>query len=427
MDPTASPAPVDPAPQEPERFYFRVLDDILFVFDADRETAHVLNAAAARFFLALPESFADPAALAQAAGLPADAGLDDCLAAWNAFGWIERDATGRVRLCGRAPRDADPAPMSLPETAAAATPVEQLQVRLGGRSIEVRLFAEGMPATVEDADDGTFAHAANVAGGRRLFGFFGGLLDPEPQRHAPVAILDLIVGPEAFTLRCGGRVLRTERAVVAVGKARAWLLDLAYDDPPPRIFIHAAVLANEAGSVVMAGVSGAGKSTLSAYLVSRGWRFGADDSPALGFVDGVAVVLPCPGAINLKPGSLAPLAPYYPQLAALPLIGTGEKRGRYLPVPADRHLPPRGPANVIRGFVFPRFEVGSPTRVEAISPSRALLQLMEAEFDLAENAGAAELDAFFDTLERLPHHAIIYSDLAEMERTLARLVAGESA
>ncbi|TCK30264.1 hypothetical protein EV667_0352 [Ancylobacter aquaticus] len=433
------PATVDTDPgarsAEP-RFYFRVLDDVLFVFDKDRDMAHALNAAAARLFLTLPDAFVTPTALGEASGLGTQ-DLRDCLGAWEAFGWIERDGAGRVRLRDeRAPRPDETRATSL-VPAGDESLVDRYQVRLAGSSVAFRLFVSGGgsegpggeaalddPSAFDDAPDPD-CFAARLASGRRMFGFFGGFLDPAPDRHPPLATIHLVVTPDGFLLRCGPRRLFTEKVAVAVGKVRLWLLDLVYRHPRPCVFVHGAVLATTAGAVVMAGVSGAGKSTLSAYLVTRGWRFGTDDSLALGFRDGEAVVLPCPGAINVKSGSYPTLLPFHPQLAALPLIGVGEKRGRYLPVPLALHLGPEGGENHVRCFVFPRFEAGAPTRVAAISSSQALLELMDAEFDLAEEAGAAEFDAFFDTLDQLPRYAIVYSDLFEMEAVLRRLVAGE--
>ncbi|RTL98758.1 hypothetical protein EJV44_06420 [Ancylobacter aquaticus] len=409
------------------RFYFRVLDDLLFVFDREREMAHALNAPAARLFLSLPDSFIAAAALGQAAALgPQD--LHDCLNAWETFGWIERDGAGLVRLTGRSPPGSDPPSPTGPAPGAGETLIESGQVRLAERSVAFRLLVGGAPTQSGGAEPGDAdMFASRLASGRRMFGFFGGFLDPAPERHPPVATIDLVVSPEGFLLRCGARLLFTDQVVIAVGKARLWLLDLTYRDPRPSVFVHGAGLATNEGSMVLAGVSGAGKSTLSAYLVTRGWRFGTDDSLALGFHDGEAVVLPCPGAINVKPGSTPILLPFHPQLATLPLIGVGEKRGRYLPVPLALHLGAEGGENHVRCFIFPRFAAGSPTRVTALSPAQALLELMEAEFDLAEEAGAAEFDAFFDTLERLPRYAIVYSDLVEMEAVLRRLVAGEDA
>ncbi|SCW68958.1 hypothetical protein [Ancylobacter rudongensis] len=416
------------------RFYFRVLDDLLFVFDREREMAHALNAPAARLFLSLPDAFTAPAALGEAAALgPQD--LHDCLAAWGTFGWTERDEAGRVRLKGHSPPDPDPPSPTGPAPGADETLIESGQVRLAERSVAFRLLVGESPTPIgaagavardaEPADADMLA--SRLASGRRMFGFFGGFLDPLPDHHPPVATIDLVVSQEGFLLRCGARLLFSDQVVIAVGKARLWLLDLAYRDPRPSVFVHGAGLATDEGSMVLAGVSGAGKSTLSAYLVTRGWRFATDDSLALGFRQGETVVLPFPGAINIKPGSLATLLPFHPQLAALPLIGEGEKRGRYLPVPLHLHLRTDGAEKRVRGFVFPRFEPGAPLRVEPLSAARALLELMEAEFDLAETAGAAELDAFFDTLERLPRYAIVYSNLAEMEAALRRLVAGADA
>ena len=416
------------------RFYFRALDDLLFVFDQHREMAHALNAPAARLFLALPETFLPPAALGEEASVPGADDLDACLGAWESFGWIERDAAGRVRLRpdgtdSPAPPPVADAPLAGAPASRPATLMQQCQVRLADRSVVLRLLAAtprpGRAGAAEGFD-------ARLASGERLMGFFGGFPDPAPERHVPLATLDVIVAEDGFTLRSisNGAVTRrlfAREAAQAIGKLHLWLLDLVYRDPSPALFVHAAVLSTAAGALMMAGVSGAGKSTLSAYLVAHGWRFGTDDSPAIAFVDGRAVVLPYPGAISLKPGSLDVLAPFYPGLATLPLIGRGEKRGRYLPVPPDRHMPAHGPENRLACLVFPRFAAGAPTRVEPIGAARALLELMDAEFDLAETAGAAELDAFFDALERLPRYSIVYGDLAEMEAVLRRLVAGEGA
>lgn len=416
-------------PSAEPRFYFRVLDDVLFVFDQHREMAHALNAPAARLFLALSDSFRPAAALGAEAAVDDADDLAACFGAWEELGWIERDGTGQVRLRPSGTQAAPAGPRAPKAESRPAELLQQIQVRLAGTSVALRLLATGRrggeatpPACL----------AIRLATGERLMGFFSGFLDPDPIHHTPLATIDIIVVEEGFALRCvsGGAITRqlfTEEASQAVGKSHLWLLDLVYRDPPPAVFVHAAVLSTADGALMMAGVSGAGKSTLSAYLVAQGWRFGTDDSPAIAFSGGEAVVLPCPGAISLKPGSLEALAPFYPGLAERPRIGSGEKRGCYLPVPLERHMPPHGPENRLACLVFPRFEPGAATRVEPIGPARALLELMDAEFGLAEPAGAAELDAFFDALERLPRYAVTYSDLAEMEAVLRRLLAGTPA
>lgn len=408
-----------------ERFYFRVVDDSLFVFDGAMDVARVLNASAARLFLCLPDAFAEPALVAREAGLEAEADWRGCLAQWAGLGWVETDAAGRVRLARRVhPAGAGgPAPAPAPPTE--GRPVGHCRFRLGGRSFEVRLFAAGDWRSPPDGGPDAENYRAQLAGAERLLGFLDGPADPAAGGDAPEATVELGLAPDGFTLRCGERLLCTPHEPVAQGKLRLWLLALAYREVPPAILIHGAALALPAGSVILAGVSGAGKSTLSAYLAGRGWRYGTDDSLAIGFEAGRAVVLPFPGAISLKPGSLAPLAGLYPALRERPLVGAGPKLGRYLPVPAEQHLPARGDGNRVRCFVFPRFEAGSPTRVTAISAAEALLALMTAEFDIGEAAGEREFDAFFDAIETLPRYAVTYGDLAEMEAALGRLVAGD--
>lgn len=409
--------PLSLAGAAPERFYFRAVDDMLFVFDTDTQTARALNAAAARLFLNLPEDFTEVTTLARGAPVEDEAIWADCLAQWEGYGWIERDAAGRVRLRLRAPRSAPPPAARRPESSTEGRLVNECQLLLSGRCVVIRLFVSDPPWSDE--------MAARITLCQRMFGFFSGFGDSAPERHAPLATFDLIVAPEGCTLRHGAREVFGEAMPLLLGKLHHWLLDLVYCKPPPAIFVHGAALATADGTLVLAGVSGAGKSTASAYLVAQGWRFGTDDSIAIGFAGAEAVVLPYPGAISLKPGSFTVLAPHYPQLGTLPLIGGGNRRGCYVPVPRHLQIDPDGPESRVRGFVFPRFKAGSPLRVEPVSIARAVLELMEAEFDFAESAGAAELDAFFDTLERLPRHAIFYGDLAELEMALRRLAESE--
>ncbi|OZA01275.1 MAG: hypothetical protein B7X99_01260 [Rhizobiales bacterium 17-65-6] len=406
-----------PAPPDTGRFYFRAVDDTLFVFDDVSETAHLLNAAAGRLFLSLSSTSVAPEHLAEQAS--AGPGWRDCLARWTDFGWIARDGSGRVRLRDRPARDGEP---QAPSGAGAEQVIAHSRVRLAGRSFDIRLLAATDDGAVPQADQ---IPAERLAAALRVMAFLDGFADPMcwPGSPPPDDGLDLILTPQATIVRCGPRILRTTDEAIAAGKLRLWLLDLAYRDPRPAILIHGAALALPAGAVVLAGVSGAGKSTLSAALVARGWRFGTDDSVALGFAEGRARVLPCPGAISLKAGSLAPLALFHPGLAALPLVGAGTKQGRYLALPPHLHLSGRGAESDVLGFIFPRFVAGAPTRVEALSPSQALLGLMEAEFDIGEAAGNPELDAFLDLVETVPRHAVTYGDLGEMDATLRDLLA----
>ena len=404
-----------------DRFYFRVVDDTLFVFDDESGMARVLNAAAARLFLCLPDTFADPALIAAEAGLEAEAGWRASLEQWIGFGWAEADAAGRVQLRrSRAGVNAT-GPEEMPAGSEMLRLTGRCRVRLADLSVEVSLCASG-DRPQDPFDELDRRSVTGRVAIDRFLAFLGGMADPDPAAVAD-ATIDLVPGPDGCTIRCGARVFHGLPELLAIGKVQLWLLDLACRAVPPAVLIHAAALATAAGSIILAGVSGAGKSTLSAYLAARGWRFGGDDSVAVGFDGGTAAVIPLPGAISLTAGSLPPLAAVYPRLAELPLCGAGDKLGRYLPVPRDRHLPVRGPENRLRCLVFPRFAAGSPTRVAAISASEALLALMQAEFGIGERVGEAELDLFFDALETLPRYAVVYGDLADMELTLRRLVA----
>ena len=404
-----------------DRFYFRVVDDALFVFDDESGMARVLNAAAARLFLSLPDIFADPVLVAAEAGLAGEAGWRASLEQWIGFGWAEADAAGWVRLRRSRSRVDATGPEETPAGSEILRLTGRCRVRLADLSVEVSLCASG-DRPQDPFDELDRRSVTGRVAIDRFLAFLGGMADPDPAAVAD-ATIDLVPGPDGCTIRCGARVFHGLPELLAIGKVQLWLLDLACREVPPAVLMHAAALATDAGSIVLAGVSGAGKSTLSAYLAARGWRFGGDDSVAVGFDGGTAAVIPLPGAISLKAGSLPPLAAVYPRLAELPLCGAGDKLGRYLPVPRDRHLPVRGPENRLRCLVFPRFAAGSPTRVAAISASEALLALMQAEFGIGERVGEAELDLFFDALETLPRYAVVYGDLADMELTLRRLVA----
>jgi HprK-related kinase A len=193
-----------------------------------------------------------------------------------------------------------------------------------------------------------------------------------------------------------------------------WLLGHRMND---RLLLHAGALERDGLALLLPATPGSGKSTLTAALSLRGWRLLSDEfgvvDPDTGLVH--AMLKP----VALKNESIAVIRGFEPSAALGPLFPKTRKGTvAHLAAAADavtrRHEPAR-PAAV----VLPRWEAGSPTHLEPVTPDAAFAALAFNAFNY-QLLGEAGFDAVVRLARQCLAWQLVYSDLDDAIATLDR-------
>jgi hypothetical protein len=203
---------------------------------------------------------------------------------------------------------------------------------------------------------------------------------------APDVELDLVADAAGHAVLEDGREVERCRSLAALTplvKASVWRL--AVNRRRYFLQIHAAVLMRGGRCVLLPAEAGSGKSTLAAGLAATGFRYLSDEAALLELPD--LRVRPVPLALTLKPGSIPLLAPWYPNLAALPAHEREDgKTVRYLEPPRRARLRDEGRTHPVAALVFPR--VAPRTRLRALPHAEALRRLLAQCLVLPEHLDA---------------------------------------
>lgn len=200
-----------------------------------------------------------------------------------------------------------------------------------------------------------------------------------------------------------------------------WGLNWAVTSSAHRFLIyHAAVLEKNGRAVMLPAPPGSGKSTLTAALASRGWRLLSDElalyDPLTGLVHGMA------RPVNLKNKAIELIkrfAPYAVMTDAVPdtLKGTLALM-RPPPASVARVWEPARPAWI----VSPRYEAGSPPRLELMAKARMLLLLAEQAFNY-DIHGRNGFTATADLVDGCGCFEFVYASLDDAIRTFQALAS----
>lgn len=167
--------------------------------------------------------------------------------------------------------------------------------------------------------------------------------------------------------------------------------------------IHAGVVADDHGAILMSAASGSGKSTLTAAMMQYGYRLFSDEFALLGLDE--PLVHPYPRPISLKQETI----PIVRELVGADWLSktvSGTPKGDiayYRARPEDlakAHVP--APVKLI---LFPKFETGANPFAQRLNPAEAIIRLVPASTNysllgeeayktlasLVENASAFEL------------------------------------
>lgn len=186
-----------------------------------------------------------------------------------------------------------------------------------------------------------------------------------------------------------------------------------------RAVLHSAAVTEGRHCLLLPGAPGAGKSTLAAALMFSGLTCLGDDCIVLG---GQAMkAFPFPVGLSLKEPSWSSLTPFWPGLEAAPAYRHGKGNVRYVPpTPTWRSVSAAGLP--VSGMVFPEFQAGTATSLQALPPSQTFARLFAARSWLRPPLTRGSVEDFVSWVRSAPSSALTYSDLSEAVAVVRELV-----
>ncbi len=184
------------------------------------------------------------------------------------------------------------------------------------------------------------------------------------------------------------------------------LYDVGFEGVNWQWMLHASVVGDATGCVVMPAASGSGKSTLAAALTTRGLALYGDEVAPL--VGDDLLVTPVPVSFSIKQGSWDALGEWLPEMNASPVFARWANMVRY--VPPRRHATAPAPARCI---VFPRYQADADFALEPIAPLVVMERINTATAYLKAPLDAARVQAAADWVNRTPAYTMTYSRLED--------------
>jgi HprK-related kinase A len=189
------------------------------------------------------------------------------------------------------------------------------------------------------------------------------------------------------------------------------------------LIFHAAIVERHGVAMMLSAPPGAGKSTLTAGLIGSGWRLLSDELTLIDPATGLAAALARP--VGLKNQSIEVIRDFLPDAVIGPKAFDQTKGTiAHLRPPAasvERMDEPVLP----RLVVFPRFQQGSPTRLEPYPRPDALLRLADSAFNYCEH-GAPGFETLAALIEGCGCFEFTYSRLDEALAAFEALAAESS-
>ena len=186
-----------------------------------------------------------------------------------------------------------------------------------------------------------------------------------------------------------------------------WLIGQRIND---LLLLHAGAVERDGLALVLPALPGSGKSTLTAALSQRGWRLLSDEFGAFDPSAGKFSALLKP--VALKNASIEVIRRFAPEAAFGPEFpntrkGTVAHLAATPNAVARRHVA-AGPG----AFVLPKWQAGSPTRLEPLTEDRLFSALAFNAFNYAV-LGSTSFRAVVSLVRRCPAWHLVYSDLEE--------------
>lgn len=181
------------------------------------------------------------------------------------------------------------------------------------------------------------------------------------------------------------------------------------------LLLHSGVVERGGRTMVLPAMPGSGKSTLTAALSLSGWRLLSDEFGAFDPVERMfrAVLKP----VALKNASIEVIRRFAPEAHLGPEFPKTRK-GTVAHLAADEEAVRRRHESAAPGaIVLPRWQAGSPTRLEPLAPQSVFGAIAFNAFNY-KVLGAVGFDAVVHLVRTCPAYQLIYSDLAD---AIARL------
>jgi hypothetical protein len=201
---------------------------------------------------------------------------------------------------------------------------------------------------------------------------------------------------------------------------QATVQNLASRRHPCLLQIHAGVIGDGEGALLLPGAAGSGKSTLTAGASAAGFRYLSDE---MAHLDEDTLEVRCfPMSLTLKEGSMAPLASHYPEAAALPLwLREDLIEVRYLPPPPRALDFDQERSYPVKAVVFPRYAPDVRTALQPISQGEALRRLLVEAVALPTLLDRPKVQSLARWVRRTPFYELPMSSLPRALELLGSL------
>lgn len=335
-----------------------IVDDQSVVYSHAAQKLYAFNTAATFIWCAFeidPDPKSVTRALASRAGISrieARRRVAKMLRSWHALGLFEPKAAPRPARRRRRRPKGEPA-RTLPAYARRSFVAEDVYALLGAR-VRVRYASRAQRAFVHPI----LAHL-KIARGR------------------PTSTIELIVDGTRHHVCQDGTIERRDIALDEIGPTVKWLLwESAINTHDFFLNIHAGVVGDGTGAIMLPAAPGSGKSSLTAALCRSGFDYFSDEIALLEEPD--LSVRPVPLAICVKSTGWDVMTPLFPAIPTLRIHRRGDgKIVRYVPPPPCRRGSRRDRSYPVQTIVFPRYMTGTDSRLVPISRVDALSRLMQ--------------------------------------------------
>jgi hypothetical protein len=187
------------------------------------------------------------------------------------------------------------------------------------------------------------------------------------------------------------------------------------------LILHAAVLERHGRALVMPAPSGSGKSTLCAALLFSGWRLLSDELALIDTRTGVLV--PMPRAVSLKNASIEVVQDFSSGALRYGSVVRDTVKGRVAHFPAPTESVRRADEPALPGWiVFPKFQHGAATAMQAVPRGRCVMSLIENAFNYNLHQGDG-FQALTALVARSHCRSFVYQNLDEAVRAFDSLAA----
>ena len=184
------------------------------------------------------------------------------------------------------------------------------------------------------------------------------------------------------------------------------------------LIIHAAVVEKGGYAAILPAPPGSGKSTLCAALVNRGWRLLSDELALVRVSDGKIIPLPRP--VSLKNESIDVIQRYEPDAVfSRKVSDTMKGTVAHMKAPADSIACATEPARAA-WVIFPKYQAGAATRLEALPQSRAFMRVADNAFNYSL-LGVRGFETMAGLIDASLCYDFSYSVLDEAIETFAAL------